>query len=216
MARTGGSWAKKKENDMRIRCVAILAGIFLATWIASAVFADPLPTLSVSSPSTVALGGSFAVDVNITNPLDIYDYQFDLSFNPSVLQLTNIAEGSFLLSGGSTFFLPGFVDNAGGTASFNADTLETAISGVSVAGTLVEFDFTAMAAGISNFGISNVFLQNSKQAGMIPPEFLDFAPPIGGSVEVQGSKAVPEPSSALLLFAGVSGLFLLTIAKRVT
>jgi hypothetical protein len=48
------------------------------------------------------------VDVNISGVTDLYDFQFDLSFNPAVIQATSVLEGKFLLSGGgTTFFLPG-------------------------------------------------------------------------------------------------------------
>jgi adhesin HecA-like repeat protein len=54
-----------------------------------------------------------------------------------VLSATGITEGSFLPSGGSTFLIPGMIDNNAGIIAFNADTLLSAISGVSGSGTLI-------------------------------------------------------------------------------
>jgi hypothetical protein len=81
-----------------------------------------------------------------------------------VLSATGITEGSFLPSGGSTFLIPGMIDNNAGIIAFNADTLLSAISGVSRSGTLIEFDFAALAHGTSTLTIGNEILQDSTGA----------------------------------------------------
>ena len=155
--------------------------------------------------STVTQGSAFAVGVNISGVTDLYAFQFDLSFDPAILQATNVLEGTFLFGGGSTFFIPGTIDNTTGNITFNADTLLTAISGVSGDGTLALFDFTAFAPGTSTFTISNVILQDS--SGTI----LDGTA-TGGSVAVS---AIPEPSALVLLGAGLLVLVGLTLKKTV-
>ena len=57
--------------------------------------------------SGVSLGSNFTLDINIANVTDLYAFQFDIGFGPSVLQATSVVEGSFLPSGGFTFFIPG-------------------------------------------------------------------------------------------------------------
>ncbi len=42
-------------------------------------------SLSVVTPATVSQSSTFAADVNISGVADLYDFQFDLSFNPAVL-----------------------------------------------------------------------------------------------------------------------------------
>ena len=191
-------FGKREGIMLRFKMVALIAGILLATVFSSLAFADA--TLSVApASSTVSMGGTFAVDVNIAGVTDLYDFQFDLSFNPAVLQATNVLEGSFLAGGGSTFFLPGTIDNTAGTIAFNANTLLAAISGVSGSGTLVEFDFTGLAPGTSDLTILNnadLILQDSTGALISSTE-------TGGSVTVQGTTAVPEPSSLMMLVAGL-------------
>lgn len=155
--------------------------------------------------STVGVGSTFAVDVNISGVTDLYDYQFDLSFNPAVLQATNVLEGAFLSSGGATYFIPGIIDNTDGNVTFNADTLLTAISGVSGDGTLAVFDFTAIAPGTSDLTILNnedLLLQDSTGATL-------------SSTTTDGSATVPtpEPSSLMLLVTGLLVLAGLTLKK---
>jgi general secretion pathway protein D len=162
-------------------------------------------TLSVATTATVPQGSSFSVAVNISSVSDLYDFQFDLAFNPAVLQLTNIVEGGFLLTGGFTFFLPGAIDNTLRNAAANADTLIGPIPGVSGTGELAEFDFTAVAPGISSLTISNAILQDSTTS-------LLNSTTEAGSVTLQGTTTVPEPSTLLLL--GVGFLTLAGMAVR--
>jgi hypothetical protein len=200
-----------KEKVMsRLRIIAVVTGMILASSFASAAFADGVPNLSVvPALSTVSTGDSFAVDVNIADVTDLYDYQFDLSFNPAVLQATNVLEGSFFVGGVS--FFQGFLDNTAGTITFVADSLSGPGPGLSGGGTLVEFDFTALAAGLSDLTISNVILQDSTQVGS--SDTLPYTT-TNGSVNVQGTTAVPEPSNLLLLTAGLTLLVGLSL-KRV-
>jgi adhesin HecA-like repeat protein len=193
---------------LRLRMAAVIAGLFLASVLPSAAFADTVLSI-VPASSTVSTGDSFAVDVNITGVTDLYDFEFDLSFNPAVLKATNILEGAFVSGKGSTFFIPGTIDNTAGTITFNANTLLTAISGVSGSGTLVEFDFTALAGGTSSLDLANVILQDSTGA------ILDNTA-ASGSVNVQGTTAVPEASVLMLLSAGLLALAGLTLKKKLS
>lgn len=168
-----------------------VCGLFQAN-----AFADPI--LSIQPPSTsVVAGSTFAVDVNISNVTDLFAFQFDIGFDPSILSATSITEGSFLPGGGTTFFIPGTIDNIGGTISSNADTLIGAISGVSGSGTLAVLDFTALAAGTSPIDIANVTLLDSTLSSI-------SSTTTSGAATVTGV-TVPEPSTLLLLGSGLLG-----------
>jgi hypothetical protein len=66
---------------------------------------------------------------------------------------------------------------------------------VSGTGELAEFDFTAVAPGISSLTISNAILQDSTTS-------LLNSTTAAGSVTLQGTTTVPEPSTLLLLCVG--------------
>ena len=161
--------------------------------------------LSVDPGSqTVTAGTDFTVDVNISGVSNLYGYQFDLLFNPSVLSAVSSSEGSFLSKGGSTFFIPGTNDNTHGVVAATADTLLSNSKGASGSGTLVAFTFDAIKSGVSNITISGADFSNASSGSISTSTF-------GGSVTVGGMRA-PEidPSSALgavTLLAG--GLLLL-------
>ncbi len=153
-------------------------------------------SLNVSSAASVPQGNNFTVDVNISGVTDLYDFQFDLSFDPTILQVTNIAEGAFLPGSGATFFLPGFIDNSAGTITFNADTLEAAIPGANGAGTLIEFSFDASSVGTSFLNLDNIILQDS-QGNLISSSTTN------GSVTVTSvTVPTPEPGTFAFLVVG--------------
>jgi hypothetical protein len=168
--------------------------VLLSAFVLPRAFADPI--LSIQPPSvSVGAGSTFAVDVNIANVSDLYAFAFDIGFTPGTLSAVSVTEGSFLPAGGSTFFLPGTIDNTLGTISFNADTLIGAIPGVSGSGTLAILDFKALSAGMSPINILNVGLLDST----LSPISSTTA---NGNATVSG-QAVPEPSSLLLLATGL-------------
>jgi hypothetical protein len=146
---------------------------------------------SVSIPG---VGETFDVLVEISSVSDLYAFQFDISFDPAILSAIDVTEGSFLPGGGFTFFIPGSIDNIGGSISFTADILLTAVSGVSGSGTLADLQFQALTVGTSPVNLSNVILLDSNLSD-IPYNTSN------GSVS-----PVPEPSTMLLLGSGLIGL----------
>jgi adhesin HecA-like repeat protein len=157
------------------------------------------PTTQTTSTGTVV-----TVDVDISNVTDLYGYQFDLTFNPSVLQAVSSSEGPFLASGGSTFFIPGTNDNVGGTVAATADTLLTSVGGVSGSGVLAVFTFDAIGNGTSTLGIQNELLLDSNI------NIISDTTKSGSVTATSGAVAAPEidPASTLsaltLLLGGVA------------
>lgn len=199
------------SSDSRIqRCLA--AALSLAAFGLSASAANgQSATLSVDPTTQTTTSGSVVtVDVSISNVSDLYGYQFDLTFNPSVLRAVSSSEGSFLPSGGSTFFISGTNDNVGGTVSANADTLLTAINGVSGMGELAVFTFDAIGTGTSALGLRNETLLDSG-LNVISDTITT------GSVTVSsGTFAAPEidPAIATSAFALLLGVLAVLRASR--
>ena len=155
-------------------------------------------TISVlpSSP-TVSVGGSPFVNVNVAGLTDLYAFQFDVIFNPAILSVVSITEGSLFSSVG-VFFSPGTIDNTAGTITFIGDSLSGPGPGVSLDGALAQILFNAIGPGSSSIDLSNVILLDSN--------FNDItASAVSGSMNVTST---PEPSSAMLLSAGLALLAL--------
>lgn len=76
-------------------------------WATISTIGQDEPVLYVD-PATVTIdpGETFTVQVKVTNVLNLYTYQFKLSWNPSFLEVTSVTEEPFLSSEGSyvTYF----------------------------------------------------------------------------------------------------------------
>jgi|KBSMisStandDraft_5_1062788.scaffolds.fasta_scaffold20302_4 Cohesin domain/PEP-CTERM motif len=183
---------------MRLRGLHVSLALLIAL-AAAPVFATPI--ISVSPPASVVnVGNTVSVDIVINGAVDLYAFQFDIGFDPSILSATSIVEGALLPGGGSTIYLPGTISNASGTISFTADTLETAITGVTGSGTLAKVTFQAIGAGSSPVNVLNVTLLDSTLSGIADTEQA-------GTIRAVGSSAaVPEPTTLALVLTGVVGL----------
>lgn len=156
-------------------------------------------TLSLQGPSSpVAVGGQFDVDVNITGVSDLFAFQFDIGFDPAFASALLVTEGPFLGAGGATFFIPGAIDNIGGSVTFTAGTLTGMGPGVTGNGMLARLRFRALTEGAGNFSLLSPSLYNST---VLDPITVTTQ---GTSVAAEASTAVPEPAAVLLL-AGVLG-----------
>jgi len=179
----------------------------MAAVLAAALLSVPSLTAQavISAGSTDVLTGDiFTLPVSVTGVSDLYAFQFDLAFDPTILQLLSISEGSFLPSAGSTIFIPGAIDNIGGTAANNADTLVGSIPGATGSGDLVDFMFQAINPGVASVSLSNGILFDSA-FNDIPFTTLD------GSVAVFNAN-VPEPSG--LSWIGCLAITAMLLAKR--
>jgi general secretion pathway protein D len=168
-----------------------------------AVPASAVPILSVSPVSgTATVGGTTTVDIVVTDAEDLYGFQLDLLFDPTIVEVTGILEGAFLATGGTTFFDPGLIDNTAGTVSFLFDTLVGSIPGVTGGGVLATITLTGLAAGTSGLELLNAIVIDSTLT-----EVTSITS--GGSVTVTaggggGTERVPEPGTLLLLATGAA------------
>jgi hypothetical protein len=147
--------------------------------------------------ATVNVGDTFTINLNVAGAVDLTSWQFDLNYNPLLLQANVVTEGPFLASGGPTLFVPPvFIDNVNGLISGVTDSL-LALPGVSGNGVLATVEFTALQRGPSSLITSGVFL-NFSDSGFTVTD---------GSVCVRselcsGTNPVPEPGSGVLLLLG--------------
>ena len=155
--------------------------------------------ISVQPPSLAVGPGPFSLDVQAAGVVDLYAIQFDIGFDPAVLEATGITEGPFLAGGGATIFIPGAIDNATGVISFTAISLETAITGVSGGGILATVNFQGVGSGSSAVTLFNVLALDSSLSGTDQTTQA-------GSVSVSGGGAVPEPSAGLFVLTGLLAL----------
>ncbi|MYK22318.1 hypothetical protein F4054_08660 [Candidatus Poribacteria bacterium] len=122
------------------------------------------------SETAIHAGDTFTLDLSAENVFDLAGWQFDIAFDPEVLEAIEINEGEFLKTdGGTTFFQKGTIDNATGkitklsSARLNED-------GVTGTGTLLSVTFTAKAGGETQITLKNF------QLGSVTGETINAGP----------------------------------------
>ena len=125
------------------------------------------------SADTIYVGDTFTLNINAEKVTDLAGWQFDLAFNPDVLEAVEVNEGDFLKTdGGTIFFQQGTIDNTEGKiAGLSAALISK--GGVSGVGTLLSVTFSAKAGGDSQFSLHNYQL-GSSSGEVIPADVRDF------------------------------------------
>ena len=125
------------------------------------------------SESTIHIGDTFTFDVRAENVSDLAGWQFDLAFDPAVLEALDVSEGDFLKSdGGATFFQSGSIDNAAGriTGLIAGRISEGGLSG---SGSVLQVRFKAKSGGETKLALQN-FLFASATEESIPAGPLEI------------------------------------------
>lgn len=143
--------------------------------LASAVAIKPLQakgttTVSVDPTSlnlaTAYIGQTIQININVSDVQNLWGWNLqDIRFNPSVLNLTNVQEGPFLKTGGSTFFLwtsQSQIAISQGDIPDVADALaeNTSVSGSGVLATLT---FQVISSGNSPITLNTTQLLNTHE-----------------------------------------------------
>ncbi len=130
----------------------------------------------------VEVDDTFTLHLRTEDMTDLAGWQADIKFDPTVLKVNSVTEGSFLRqSGGRTYFRRGTIDNTTGRIK-GVSSLRISEGGVNGEGTLLSVRFTAIANGESRVSLRNF------QAGSSTGERITTTPP-----EVLITVAAPEP-----------------------
>ena len=99
---------------------------------------------------------TFMLDIGARDIFDLAGWQFDITFDPAILEALNVIEGDFLKMGGATtFFQAGTINNRSGRITkINATRLVP--GGVSGTDTLLQVTFKAKSAGETALTLRNV------------------------------------------------------------
>ncbi|MGD8543716.1 MAG: cohesin domain-containing protein, partial [Candidatus Bathyarchaeota archaeon] len=137
------------------------------------VSAADYPAVYVDPPSTIDTGlipgSTYVVSIKTDyNGSDITAWQFTLSFNPTVLNGIDQANGD-LIDEGMFFFNPGTFDNTAGTLSLVGAFFFTAGDVAPGPGTLATVTFEVVGTGESNITIGKETQLIGWDASAVPP-----------------------------------------------
>jgi hypothetical protein len=133
--------------------VVVLAYVILSSQTSSTV-------LSVE-PKTVqeTTGQNFTVNVSVSNVVDLYGWEFYLSWNSSLLDWVSVSEGSFLKSGGNTYFSH-YLNTTDEHLVVDC-TLYGQVPGVNGSGTLATIQFQVRESGTCDLNLYDTQLLDS-------------------------------------------------------
>jgi hypothetical protein len=135
--------------------VAVLAFLILSSPPSSpstALFVDPLTVQGTS-------GQNFTINVSVSNVVALYGWEFKLGWNASLLDWVSVSEGSFLKSGGNTFFTY-YLNNTDEHLVVDC-TLEGRVPGVNGNGTLTTIQFHVRESGTCDLNLYDTQLLDS-------------------------------------------------------
>ena len=124
-----------------------------------------------ATETTLRTDDTLTLNLNAEKVTDLAGWQADITFDPNVLEATEVAEGDFLtLEGGDTFFQGGTIDNTAGKIKgmFAARQSEDGVSGT---GTLLSVTFRAKASGRTQVTLDNF------EFGSITGDIIPSLPP---------------------------------------
>ena len=116
-----------------------------------------------------AVGSTFTVNVNLTGAQNVYSVPVQILYNPRVLQVLNVSNGTLLAQGGQTVALVNRDDSMAGILQLTASR-PPGSAGVSGDGAVFTITFQAKAPGqatlsINRAGVKNASLQNVPASG---------------------------------------------------
>ncbi len=107
------------------------------------------------SPTPIHIGDTFTLDIRALNAIELGGWQFDIVFNPALLEAVSVGEGEFLKTyGESTFLQKGRIDNGSGKITGLSAAL-LGDRGVSGSGDILHVQFKAKSGGNTEIALRN-------------------------------------------------------------
>jgi hypothetical protein len=143
-------------------CLGMIACVLLPVILVSrSSLADVSANVSLNPPvisgESLATGSNFTLTASIQGVVNLWGWSLGLSWDPSILQMMNYSEGSFLSSAGQTSLTASPIDNNDGIIQNLNDVLASNNS-VSGSGDLASFTFQIIGSGSTAINLTNVEL----------------------------------------------------------
>ena len=107
------------------------------------------------SQPIIDAGDTFTLEIRAEDIYNLAGWQFDIVYDPAVLEALEVNEGDFLKTGdGATFFQRGAIDNRSGKIK-DLSSARLSEDGVSGTGMLLSVTFTAKAPGHTRLKLDN-------------------------------------------------------------
>ena len=175
--------------------ILILAALVLALPVLGGTIVSIDP-----ADQTIYYGETVNANIDIQNVTDLYAFDLDVYYNPALLSLVNVTEGTFLPQGGATAFFVLDDTSTPGAAYDIVDILVSAVSGVSGSGQLAALQFQV----VNGYGQSPITVAPGSSSAGYP--LLDSSFNNIDATFNAGLVQTPEPATYGLVGSGLIGL----------
>lgn len=141
--------------------VVLVAGSIAAASPATVVAVDPKTT--ATEP-----GESFEINLTVSNVSDLYGWQFNLTFDPTILNAVNVTEGPFLKQAGDTWLLGPTINNIAGFVFCGDSLFPFPDEGATGSGVLASITFNVTAEGKSDLHFFEMILKTVEENLPVP------------------------------------------------
>ena len=106
------------------------------------------------SKTPIHTGDTFTLDIHAEGVFDLAGWQFDIAFDPAILEAVSVSEGNFLKTGGTTFFQSGSIDNVAGKIT-GLSAARLSAQGATGTGVILQVRFKAKSGGETKLALQN-------------------------------------------------------------
>lgn len=204
---------KNMLKFMRLAGALLFACFLSSSAYGAIVFIDP-------AMGSVTAGQPFTVNVSVDGldpSNDLYDFSFDLQFDPKVFEVLAANDGTiFDYSSNTGLYFDGSIDNVNGfVTSQSGIDLFQGFTGTG--GLLGTFTFQALQpASGSMISVENVTLETFNAAANLGPPDIDPGTLPVATLDVTSTSVTPEPatSSMMMLAMAVGAALLHSLRHR--
>lgn len=165
----------------------------------------------------ISPGGTFTVNVTVTDVSEVYGWQVNITFNPQILNVENVTEGTFLKQLNKTVFMK-TIDNTGGYVLLSCLFFPVPEQGASGSGLLAQVNFTVKGSGSSSLHFEGDGTKLRTVIGDTVVQITDFSTTDASFRNAAGSLLGGIPleylAVAVVVVIGGSSVFLLRRRKK--
>ena len=137
--------------------LVIIGAIFLLVFISGCVSQTiEGPDVLYVAPATGVTGSNVTVEVKFNDVQNVLGYQFDMSYDPTVLEFVSAERGDFLRSLGHDSFFVNPKEETPGELKHFAEAVLNGGDGIPGSGTAVVVTFYALKPGTSSLELKGV------------------------------------------------------------
>lgn len=206
------------NKQITLKLIAVFFSVYINSAQAASISVDMVPGGVINGSLTIPFTPpppDPTFDILINDVADLAGFQFNLGFDPSILNISSIDSGNIFGADTAVFLSISDFNNITGSISFSETSL--ALSGLNIPSLnmlgpaiLATIHFQAIGIGTSSLDLNNTVLSDSAS----PPNEITPVTENDGQVTFQAPPVIQAPEPSLVLLSGLGLLSLISIQRK--